>query len=206
MSLITGLIVLLVSGSGLAYADGDVALSGRVYNGVTGAGYSGVGLDLCAAGAVKTDDEGNWQLVVPAGTTYCVRLAEGAPAGTPLTRNNPEVANQASYEHQVAGVTCYHKPDCDADSQTWDRATDGGLDFAYGLASAQAAASPTPAATATPAAKHPAAPPANRYGWLNYAAAGVVVAVAAGFLLFAPLQSGRKRSYREYIQSKYYNL
>jgi hypothetical protein len=142
----------------VATAAADVTLSGRVYNSTTGAGYSGVRLDLCGAGAATTGASGNWSIVVPVGTAYCARVVAGAPAGLsgPAVRNNPEVGGRTSYEYQRAGENCYRNPACDANLQQWDRAVDGGLDFAYGAT----VAAPPPAAPAATPASIPAATPA----------------------------------------------
>jgi hypothetical protein len=144
-----------------ARAAGTVVLSGRVYNGATGVGYAGVQLDFCGAGTALSGANGNWDLTVPSGAGYCVRVIAGAPAGLagPAVRNNPEVAGHASYEYQQAGVNCYHNPGCDANLQQWDRPIDGGLDFVYTPAP-PAAAPVAPAPPAATPASAPAATPA----------------------------------------------
>ena len=142
-----------------ASAATTVSVSGRVYRVATGQGYAGVKLDLCGAGEATTGANGNWHLDVPSGSGYCVRLVGGGPngLGQPLTRNNPDVGVQASYEQQQAGVNCYHIAACSTEAQRWDRAVDGGFDFAYPepgaaapVATPSAAPTPSPSATATP--------------------------------------------------------
>ncbi len=128
-------------------ADGEVTLSGRVYNGTTGAGYKNIEVTICGFGAVRTGQSGNWSLVVPKSAAYCVRLGANAPVGTVVTRNNPGFSG-ASYENQWAGESRGGQ----------DRVIDDGLDFVYGLV----AAKPTPKpVTVTPA---PAPAPVGALG------------------------------------------
>jgi hypothetical protein len=211
--------------SGGAQATETASLSGRVFNGVTGAGYAGVAIELCDLGRVVTDAQGAWELTVPSGSAYCARLGVGAPTGLsgPLTRNNNAVWGQVSYEHQVAGMNCFQSEICTPERRQWDRAIDGGLDFVYGLEAAAPAVTPTPTPMLTPAPV-PAAtqqavsvkPAGSGFwavtswkfgrGWLDFGAVLLVLAGVVVAVLVVPIRTQRKLSYQEYLRSKYYNL
>ncbi|HSX02982.1 MAG TPA: hypothetical protein VLI05_06780 [Candidatus Saccharimonadia bacterium] len=176
--ILSGLLAVLVPAVSLGWwvasatAADSVTLSGRVYNVGSGVGYAGVAINLCGAGSATTGANGNWQVTAAVGTAYCARIGGGLPGGLtgPVTRNNPEVGTQPSYEYQTAGTNCYHNANCDANSQQWDRPIDGGLDFAY---TGQATATPAP--TPTPAASSPTPSPSST------PAAGSATTAPAGF-------------------------
>lgn len=158
-------LIALVPSSALA---AGTTLSGRVYNAATGAAYGGVRLTLCGGQTVTTNVAGNWSATLPVGAAYCVRVTGGLPpgVGAPMTRNNPEVGTQTSYEDQLAGRNCYHDTSCGAVYAQWDRIYDSGLDFAYGIAAPAATATPAPAAVATPTPTPAATTPAVPAGFI----------------------------------------
>ncbi len=152
---------MLVAGSVLpAYAAlPGIVLSGRVVNTSTGNPIAGVQILTCTANSPVTDANGHWQTLVPTNTLYCARVGTGVPSGLtgPLATNiNLEIKQAASYEHQEAGVNCYHNSVCTADLQIWDRSYDGGLDFAFRNAPVKSTA-PTPVKPAPPVPAPPAA-------------------------------------------------
>lgn len=125
-------------------------VQGRVYDSRTGQGIKGVTLTGCNGHTPNpTDSNGNYYFSVGTGGSYCARVMGGIPAGWsgPDTVNNRTNHTGAlTYEYQIAGIDCIHAypvpTECDANTKSWDRTTDSGVDFAY--------VSPTPAPTPTP--------------------------------------------------------
>jgi hypothetical protein len=137
-------------------------ISGRVYDSRTGQGYAGKVLQT-SGGNVATDINGNYQFFLnssgdAASGGFAVRLSpDQYPAGAsgPRLNNQPEHANEFSYEWQVAGTSCYHvvsaacpAPGPNSEWFYWDRADDSGYDFIF---TSPAPAPPAPIPTPAPA-------------------------------------------------------
>ena len=109
----------------------QVTISGKVTND-SNQGISGVTINLCdAAGSAVTDASGNWSKTVATGTSYCARIASGLPAGYSSikgTNNNSCVANNASYEFQVAGQNVFTSCSA-ANAASWDLSSDSNINF-----------------------------------------------------------------------------
>jgi hypothetical protein len=188
----------------------SITISGRVFNAVSNEGYSGVALDTCGYGVVTTDYAGNWQLSIPNGVAYCVRIYGSAPSDVtgPSTPGNTRIDGNvtSSYENQISGIDCSQQTSCTSDQQYWDRSTDSGLDFTY----------KTGIVAGTSTVAVPAKPMLRivTIGIPHMSAAIMIsVGVCSSFILLgilialiSPLRRGRKQSYAEYIRAKYYNL
>lgn len=106
-------------------------ISGRVYNGSTGAGISGASIYTCNYGTITTNSSGYFYLRIGTKATFCLRVTGGV-SGTPQgTGNNSEHANAPTYEYQMAGYNCYHNSACNSGQYTWDRSSDTGYNFKY---------------------------------------------------------------------------
>jgi hypothetical protein len=111
-----------------------IVVSGKVINMTTGKPIPGVTIVTCTSVNPITDVNGHWQILIPTNTLYCARTGSGVPAGLTghaASSNNPEVKGVASYEHQQAGINCYHNSVCTPDLQIWDRSIDGNVDFNF---------------------------------------------------------------------------
>lgn len=152
---------------GAATAPG-IVVSGRVVNVSTGAPLPGVTILTCTSSNPVTDSAGRWQILVPTSTLYCARIGGGVPGGLTgpvATNNNTETFGGGSYEHQTAGVNCYHNASCTAVLQAWDRSFDGNVDFAFRTAPVKTPTPvpapvkpPMPAPTAAPVVPTPSSP------------------------------------------------
>lgn len=206
-----------------AVPTGGITVGGRIYNGGTRDGYSGVQIDTCGYGVATTDATGNWQLEVPAGKVYCARIFGGAPiglAGPKITGLNSglDAAQATSYENQVAGADCTQLTTCTADQHYWDGALDIGLDFVYGpgkVAAAQTSAGSTMPKSLFGLQIPSFSIPSIHIGQINFRPSdnmisvlvvGAAVLVMGIVLLFAPIRRKQKQTYDEYIRSKYYNF
>jgi hypothetical protein len=105
-------------------------ISGRVTKS-TGDGIAGVAIDLCWGNSAVTNASGHWSKTVDVGSGYCARISSGLPAGYTSIwgiSNNVCYANYSSYEHQIAGLNNF--VNCSSQySASWDRASDGGVDY-----------------------------------------------------------------------------
>jgi hypothetical protein len=127
-------------------------VSGRVYNGTTGAGIGNVRLFLCTQGGthayVVTNTNGLWSSSQPAHARVCLRYSSGAPVsvkGPIAVSNQPEHARSSTYEDQVIGDDCYHRIPmdiCRAGDTTWDRDVDTGYDFEFMDANSETSTKP----------------------------------------------------------------
>ncbi len=111
----------------------NVTVTGQVT--LDGQGKEGVTLQTCYQEyTVKTDVEGKFSLNLPSGTTFCLRPKSGIPEGYALTKitNNPEHANDKTFENQRADVKAYRNVFyLFSPYYTWDRNTDKGYNFIY---------------------------------------------------------------------------
>lgn len=83
---------------------------------------------------VTTDADGRFSFPAPLDVSFCVRPIEGVPEGAKLdrTNNNIEVANNTTYEYQIAGVNAYRSVWYLLRPQfNWDRKNDTGYNFYY---------------------------------------------------------------------------
>lgn len=201
----------------------SVTIGGRVYNGGDQSGFSGVEVMVCGYGVATTDAEGNWQLTIPSGVSYCARIYGNAPSELvgpkiPEGRTPLDSAQISSYENQVSGSDCQTLATCTSDQRYWDRGSDTGLDFVYGPGKVLGVA-----ATSAPAPHtwfgvslprwHPTAPKLpfaimlpSRPTLISAGVVGGVLVLGLGLILMSHARRQRKMSYDEYIRSKYYNL
>jgi len=115
---------------GIAKAQDTITISGKITKS-TGEGIGGVVVDLCNNNIAATDDNGNWSINLPSGSSYCVRISSGLAAGyTSIhgTSNNSCHKDNPSYEWQIAGQNNFSS--CSySDSRSWDLDSDDNINF-----------------------------------------------------------------------------
>ena len=111
----------------------NIVVQGRVY--VDNKLAAGVGLASCVEGVIpKTDAGGVFRFELPAGKNYCVRVIDGLPSGSTLSKinNNPEHINDKSYENQLADTNYSHNIwQIFTPYYSWDRTYDEDFDFYF---------------------------------------------------------------------------
>jgi len=118
---------------GLPSESYNVTVNGRIT--LNEAPLPNVKLQTCIGDkTVTTDADGRFSFPAPLDISFCVRPIEGVPEGTKLdrTNNNIEVANNTTYEYQIAGVNAYRSVWYLLRPQfNWDRKNDTGYNFYY---------------------------------------------------------------------------
>jgi hypothetical protein len=111
----------------------NVTVNGRVT--LNDAPLPNVKLQTCIGDkTITTDADGRFSFPAPLDVSFCVRPVEGVPEGAKLdrTNNNIEVANNTTYEYQIAGVNAYRSVWYLLRPQfNWDRKNDTGYNFYY---------------------------------------------------------------------------
>jgi hypothetical protein len=111
----------------------NVTVNGRIT--LNEAPLPNVKLQTCIGDkTVTTDADGRFSFPAPLDISFCVRPIEGVPEGAKLdrTNNNIEVANNTTYEYQIAGVNAYRSVWYLLRPQfNWDRKNDTGYNFYY---------------------------------------------------------------------------
>jgi hypothetical protein len=118
---------------GLPSESYNVTVNGRIT--LNEAPLPNVKLQTCIGDkTVTTDADGRFSFPAPLDISFCVRPIEGVPEGARLdrTNNNIEVANNTTYEYQIAGVNAYRSVWYLLRPQfNWDRKNDTGYNFYY---------------------------------------------------------------------------
>jgi hypothetical protein len=118
---------------GLPSESYNVTVNGRIT--LNEAPLPNVKLQTCIGDkTVTTDADGRFSFPAPLDISFCVRPIEGVPEGAKLdrTNNNIEVANNTTYEYQIAGVNAYRSVWYLLRPQfNWDRKNDTGYNFYY---------------------------------------------------------------------------